>query len=585
VWVADDDPSHIEVIGSYAQLAARAGRPLPSEFDPHKPFIDAYTWPSPGGGTMRRVTEVIDTWFDSGAMPWAQWHYPFEHADEFAAHFPADFISEGVDQTRGWFYSMLAIAATAWDALPYRNVVVNELILDVEGQKMSKSRGNVVDPDSLLREFGADTIRLYLLASSEVWKPKRFDRRGIHEVAGGFLNTLRNTYNFFALYSGGQAAGASARPDLPLDQWLRSQLQATVNQVVDAWEGYQITDGVKAIMRFVVDDLSNWYVRLSRARFWAPDQTADPAAVAVLRDALITVSRLLAPAAPFASDWIHRALTGESVHLARFPERMEPGHARLRETMSAVRTLASLARAAREAAGLRVRQPLAGMRVAVPAGVRGPAFDQLVETLAREVNVRQVELVGAETDLVRLGGKANFRTLGKRYGKRTPEAAAAVAALGADRLRALEGGEQVRVELDGDVWEYFPEDVAVERAVATDWVVQSEGPFVVALDPVLTDDLRSEGIARELVNRVQRLRKDAGYTYTTRIAIAVDGDEPVRDAVRVHGDFIRSETLARRLDLGAPAWEPDRQEEVVIDDHKASLAVARLRDGLDAVYA
>ncbi|HEX9166679.1 MAG TPA: isoleucine--tRNA ligase [Gemmatimonadales bacterium] len=585
VWVADDDPSHVEVIGSYAELAARAGRPLPEGFDPHKPFIDAYTWPSPRGGTMRRVPEVIDAWFDSGAMPWAQWHYPFEHADRFAEHFPADFISEGIDQTRGWFYSLLAIGATAWDAAPYRNVVVTELILDAEGQKMSKSRGNVVDPWDLLRDFGADTVRLYLLASSEVWKPKRFDRRAVHEVAGGFLNTLRNTYNFYALYSGGETSAGAGAPEQRLDRWLRAQLQATVNEVVDAWDRYEVSTGVKAIIRFVVDDLSNWYVRLSRSRFWAPDQEADPAAVATLRDALVTVSRLLAPAAPFASDWMHRALTGTSVHLAPMPAAADAGESDLRRAMEAIRTLASLARAAREEAGLRVRQPLTAMRVAVPPGVRGESFDALLGALAQEVNVKRVEPVGADTDLVRLTGKGNFRALGKRYGKRTPEAARVAATLDPASLRALEQGQAVRVGADGETWEFLPEDVTVERAVATDWVVQSQGPFVVALDPALTDDLRREGLGRELVNRIQRLRKEAGYNYTTRIAVAVAGDPAVLEAARVHGDFLQGETLARRLEFGPPGWTPDRQEEVAIDDHKATLAVVRVHDGQDAAHA
>jgi isoleucyl-tRNA synthetase len=580
VWVADDDPEYVEVIGSYQELAAKVARPLPAEFDPHKPFIDGYTWPSPGGGTMRRVPQVIDAWFDSGAMPYAQWHWPFEQLDRFESHFPADFICEGIDQTRGWFYSLLAIGVAVLDQTPYRNVVVNELILDGEGQKMSKSRGNVVDPHALIEEFGADTIRLYLLASSEVWKPKRFDRRTIPEVAGGFLNTLRNTYNFFSLY--GEARDPSEpEPAVlqPLDRWIRAQLQATVNQVVEAWENYQITAGVKAVMRFVIDDLSNWYVRLSRGRFWAPDREADPAAVETLRLALITVSRLLAPAAPFASDWIHRALAGGSVHLAAFPGQAPPEEDPLREAMQAVRTLASLARAARDEAGLRVRQPLARMRVAVPATVRGAAFDDLLELLAQEVNVKAIELVGSDTELVRLSGRPNFRSLGKRYGKQTPHAAAAVGKLPTAELRRLEAGEPVTL-IDGEAsWVYHPEDITVERSVTSEWLVTSAGPFVTALDPSLTDELRQEGLARELINRVQRLRKDAGYEYTTRIRLAIDGADGVRAAAAAWREFIMGETLARELDVGRPSFTPDRLEEFIIDDHAAVIAVVRRDPG------
>jgi isoleucyl-tRNA synthetase len=575
VWVADDDPDHVEVIGSYAELAERAGRPLPADFDPHKPFIDAWTWSSPGGGTMRRAPEVIDTWFDSGAMPFAQWHYPFEHEAEFARHFPADFICEGVDQTRGWFYSLLAIATAAYDQVPYRNVVVSELILDAEGQKMSKTRGNVVDPDALIREFGADTIRLFLLASSEVWKPKRFDRRAIPEVAGGFLNTLRHTYTFFAQYAGDSANGDAPVPPGPevLDRWLLARLRQTVAEVGGAWESYRLTEGVKALMRFVVDDLSNWYVRLSRPRFWAPDRDADPAAVATLHRALTTVSRLLAPAAPFVSDWLHRALTGSSVHLAGFPEPDGAPDTGLVATMESIRTLTSLARAAREEGGLRVRQPLAAMRVAVPATVRDARFDDLLGVLAREVNVKRVDVVSSERDLVRLAGRPNFRSLGRRYGRQTPQAAAMAARLDADDLRRLEEGESVTLTVDEASWVYLPEDVTVERQVATEWLVQSAGPLVVALDPVLTPALRREGLARELVHRIQRLRKEAGYLFTTRITVAIEGDGAVRDAVAEHVEYIRGETLARVFEAGPPTFQPDRTESVVIDDHAVTLAV------------
>ncbi|HEX5817602.1 MAG TPA: isoleucine--tRNA ligase, partial [Gemmatimonadales bacterium] len=289
VWVSDRDPNHVEVIGSYAELAAKVGRPLPEGFDPHKPFIDEYTWPAPGGGTMRRAPEVIDTWFDSGAMPYAQWHYPFEHEDAFEAHFPADFICEGVDQTRGWFYSLLAIAATVFDSVAYRNVVVNELVLDADGQKMSKSRGNVADPWQAIREYGADTVRLYLLASSQVWLPRRFDPKGIAEQ-GAFLNTLRQTYRFFSLYAGDWTPGAGAdAPRTALDRWLLARLDRLVEDVTRAWDGYEPTEGVRLLVQFVVDDLSNWYVRLSRSRFWAPGRDADPAAVATLHEALATV--------------------------------------------------------------------------------------------------------------------------------------------------------------------------------------------------------------------------------------------------------------------------------------------------------
>jgi isoleucyl-tRNA synthetase len=581
VWVCDRDPAHVEVIGSYARLAERWGQALPDGFDPHKPHIDEYQWACECGGTMRRTPEVIDTWFDSGAMPYAQWHYPFEHREQFAAHFPADFICEGVDQTRGWFYSLLAIATAAFDSTAYRHVVVNELVLDPQGQKMSKSKGNVVSPWDMIEQFGADTVRLYLLASSQVWLPKRFDPATIPEVAGGFLNALQSTYEFFRRYAA--PGGLQAAPDPAarplLDRWILARLDRVVAEVRSAWEGYDPTAGVRVLMDFMVNDVSRWYVRLSRARFWAPDAEADPAAVATLHEVLATVTRLLAPAAPFASDWIHRALEGTSVHLARFPEVRGRRDAGLEGAMDAVRRLASLARAAREAGRLNVRQPLARMQVAVPAAARGPALDALLELLRLEVNVKAVEVVASDTDLVRLRARPNFRSLGKRYGKRTPAVAAAAAALTAEQLRTLEAGGSATVELAGEPAVFEAEDVVVEREVASDWLVGSDGPYVVALDPRLTEELRGEGYAREMINRVQRLRKEAGFEFTDRIGLWVAGEGPVLEAIRRHSAYIRAETLARRMETGARAPAPDLEQEVDIDGHGVVVGVQRHTDG------
>ncbi len=575
VWVCQDDPEHVKVIGSYQELAESWGRPLPEAFDPHKPFIDDYEWACECGGTMRRTPEVIDTWFDSGAMPFAQWHYPFEHTEEFQQHFPADFICEGVDQTRGWFYSLLAIATAAFDSSSYRNVIVNEMVLDPAGQKMSKSRGNVVDPWEVIERFGADTVRIYLLASSQVWLPKKFDERVIPEVAGGFFDTLKNTYRFFALYAGDWTPGGEIGDPLLVDRWLDSRLNATIARVNEAWSGYDVTAGVRAIMEFVVDDLSNWYVRINRNRFWAPDSAADPVALDALYRTLVAVSRMLAPAAPFVSDWLHRALVGTSVHLARFPvvdaERDEP----LELAMDAARRVASLARAGREEANLKVRQPVARLQVAVPRDVPREEFRTLFPLIQHEVNVKVIELVDSDTDLVRLRAKPNFRSLGKRFGKRTPVVAKAAARLTPEQLRELEDGGTATLEVDGEAIEYLVEDVTVEREVTSDWVVQSAGPFVAALDPELTDDLRQEGMAREVVHRVQRLRKEAGYDYTTRIAIALDGAEEVLAAVGAHADFVAGETLARRLDVGERAEAPDVEADVAINGSTVTVGIQR----------
>ncbi len=573
VWVCDQDSSHVEVIDSYARLAERWGRPLPGGFDPHKPYIDGYEWGCTCGGLMRRTPEVIDTWFDSGSMPYAQWHYPFENQAEFESHFPADFICEGVDQTRGWFYSLLAIATTAFDAPAYRNVIVNELVLDADGLKMSKSRGNVVNPWEAISAFGADTIRVYLLASSQVWLPKRFDARAIPEVAGGFFDRLRNVYEFFRRYVAEVPVEGAGELTLA-DQWILSRLSATVEAVEGAWAGYDVTTGTRAIMDFVVDDLANWYVRTNRSRFWAPDSEADAAAARTLHRCLETICRLLAPAAPFVSDWVHREISGQSVHLSRFPE---PGNrdVGLETAMDAVRRLASLARSARETGDVRVRQPLRTLQAAVPAAVRGPAFDALLPVLAAEVNVRRVSVAESDAGLVRLKARPNFRALGKRFGKRTPAIAAAATGLGADALRALEAGTTAVLAVDGEEVTLEPDDVSIEREVASDWLVASEGPFVAALDPVLDDELRSEGLAREVVSRVQRLRRDAGYDYTTRIELYLDADASLADALRPHLDAIAGEVLARRVHPGARAPRPDIEQHFDLDGASARVGLMR----------
>ncbi|MGD0483698.1 MAG: isoleucine--tRNA ligase [Gemmatimonadales bacterium] len=582
-WVCENDAEHVEVIGGYADLAARWGKPLPADFDPHKPHIDGYTWACRAcGGTMRRVPEVIDTWFDSGAMPVAQWHFPFEHEAEFRAHFPADFIAEGVDQTRGWFYSLLAIAATVFDAPAYRNVIVNELVLDAAGQKMSKSRGNVVEPFAVLEKYGADAVRLFLLTSSQVWLPKRFDEKALADVAGSVLEKLRHTYNLFQLYAEEwrRSPGADGAPPLaerPLaDRWLHGRLSRTIRAVNAAWESYDVTTGARAIVEFVVDDLSNWWVRQSRARFWVPGGAADPAALATLHDVLAITARLLAPAAPFLPDAIHRALTGTSAHLAPFPvPAADHEDEALDRAMDAVRRLASLARSAREDVGIRVRQPLARLLAAIPADVDRALFDALVPLLAAEVNVKRVELVHAGTDLVSLEARPNFRALGKRFGKATPAAAEAIRGLTSDLVARFEAGESVEIAVEGRAWRLEADDLAVHRQARGDVVVRADGVVVAALDPALTDDLRQEGLAREIVSRVQRLRREAGYQVSDRIDLWVAGDGAVLAAAERHSGYIGGETLARRVRTGAPDGAVDAGQDVELDGLKAHLAVRR----------
>ena len=571
VWVNDADPAEIDVIGSYAELAERIGRPLPDDFDPHKPFIDQYTWPAPSGtGTMRRVNEVIDTWFDSGSMPFAQWHYPFENREVVEREFPADYIAEGVDQTRGWFYSLLAIAAGLEDALPnnagdaaapYRAVVVNDLVLDAEGRKMSKSKGNVVNPWEVMERHGADAVRLFLVASSQVWVPRRFDEGAIRQTAGSFLVTLRNVYAFLALYANFGWAPSPQDPAVAerplLDRWVLARLAETERAVDAALEAFDATAAARRLMEFFDADVSKWYVRLSRARFYDVHAADERAAFATLHEVLLVTARLLAPFAPFLSDWLHRALGAGSVHLADFvrPASVTAAAAApaLERAMDAVRRLANLGRAAREAVGLNVRQPLAELVCVVPhvAGEDWAETTRLareLEGLLRsELNVKAVRWAESGDALVTLEAKANFRVLGKRFGKATPLAAQAVQHLGQEALRAFERGEPVGISVEGSEHQLEPEDLTILRRASGEYAVQEEGGFVVALDPRVTPALRAEGVARELVSRVQRMRKEAGLLVSDRIRLHIDGAAEVAAAARAHRDYVAGEVLARRL--------------------------------------
>jgi len=570
VWINDEDPTEVHVIGGYAELAEKIGRALPEDFDPHKPHIDQYTWPAPSGkGTMRRVPEVIDTWFDSGSMPFAQWHYPFENREIVAAQYPADFICEGVDQTRGWFYSLLAIATTLGDALPqnghdqaapYRNVVVNDLVLDAQGQKMSKSKGNVVNPWDVMERHGADAVRLFLVASSQVWVPRRFDENAIRETAGRFLLTFRNVYNgIFAQYANFGWQPSAADPTVAerpaLDRWILSRLTRVEREVNQHLDNYDATLAARRVMQFMDDDVSKWYVRQSRARFYEVDGADNRAAFATLHEVLTVTCRLLAPFAPFMTDAVHRALTGTSVHLAPFTrEQPTPVDEPLEAAMDDIRTLAGLAHAARDVADVKVRQPLPSLQCVVPGDATAVAG--LGALLASELNVKQVEFVTSTDALVALEAKANFRTLGKKFGKETPQVAEAVTALDAELLRQLAAGGSVTIVVGGVERLIAPDDVAIIRRASGAAVVQEHGGYGVALDPTITPELRAEGLAREVISRVQRLRKEAQLAVSDRIVLAVSGDAELEGAVSAHRHRIVEEVLAVRLLLGEEVGSP-----------------------------
>jgi isoleucyl-tRNA synthetase len=591
IWECSEAETHREVLGSYAELADRVG-PLPEDFDPHRPEIDALTWPCvvPGcTGSMSRVPQVADAWFDSGSMPFAQWHYPFENREEFELHFPADYIAEGVDQTRGWFYSLLAISTILFDTSPYRAVVVNDLILNADGQKMSKSRGNVVDPWEAIGDHGADVIRYYLISSSNPWIPKRWDPEGLREVDRKLFATLRNTYRFFAMYAnleGWTHAAPGARPwqeRSVLDRWLLSRLDTLSGSLRADLEQYDLTRAARRFSAFVLDELSNWYVRRSRDRFWATrpgkldaQDTAD--AFATLHEALLECAQLLAPVAPFLSDWIFRQLAdGTSVHLADYPDARGRRDEALEQEMEDVRQLAALGRAAREEAGVRIRQPLRSLSVVIPGGRTSSAT--LTEILAEELNVKTLVFLTGSDEIVRLSAKPHFGTLGPRFGAQTPSVARAIGSLGADAVRRLRAGDGVELEVDGESVDIRPEEVTILEEATGDLAVLSQNGYLVALDHHVDDVLRAEGMARELVNRVQRLRRDAGLEVTDRIRLSIRGAEAIETAAREHEEYIAGETLALEVVVAdEEAGGLEFAEDVEIDNNRATVSVERMTE-------
>ena len=591
VWVNDADPDEIEVIGSFAELAARAGTTLGGDFDPHRPHVDGYTWPARSGtGTMRRVGAVIDAWFDSGSMPFAQWHYPFENRDAVARAFPADFIAEGVDQTRGWFYSLLAIATGLGDALPnnaagaaapYRAVVVNDLVLDADGQKMSKSKGNVVDPWTVLGRHGADATRLFLLLSSQVWLPRRFDEGQIRETAGRFLLTLKHVYDgIFAQYANFGWSPSAADPPIAerslLDRWVLSRLVSVTAEANAALEAFDATVAARVVTQFVDEDLSRWYVRLSRDRFYEVDGADHRAAFATLHAVLTTCCRLLAPFAPFVTDWMHRELTGESVHLAPYgglvgPDALDPA---LEEAMGEIRALATLGRAARETAKINVRQPL-GLLTCVTHSNRRDLIDALVPLLAAELNVKTVRFASSAESFVTLEAKANFRTLGKKFGKATPDAAAAIAALSSEHLLAFEQGEAVAISAGGVTHALAAEDLSIVRRASGDVIVAEDAGRFVAIDPAVTDALRTEGLARELVSRLQRLRKELGLAVSDRVQLQLAGTPDVEAAAEAHRDAIEDALLATSFKIGSFPDDHPAARTLDLDGVAVRIALAK----------
>jgi isoleucyl-tRNA synthetase len=537
VWRCEN--GHVECLGSFAEVQERSGRELP---DPHRPYVDEHTWPCADcGGEMRRVPEVIDVWFDSGSMPFAQWHAPFENEAHFQQRFPADYICEGIDQTRGWFYSLLAISTLLFDQSSYRTVLCLGHLSDPDGKKMSKSLGNIVDPWDVIERHGADAFRWYFLASKLPWDGYGFSADTVGEAVRQFLLQLWNTYGFLVRYANvNRVERLDAPPATDLDRWALSRLAATVEEVRERMDAYDATRAGQAIAAFV-DELSNWYVRRSRRRFWDGDE----AAIATLRTCLVTVSRLLAPFTPFVADEIYDNLDGAepSVHLTDFPQAGERDHA-LEAAMAVARETVRLGLAARGQAKLKVRQPLRAA-VVVAAGDERAAIERLADTVREELNVKALRYVEQADELGSYEVKPNYRSLGPRFGKQMPQVAAAVAALDPAHVAgALRDGGRVGISVDGHDHELGVDDVLLAMAPLDGYQLEREGSHAVALELELDDELRREGLAREVVHAVQNARKAAGLAVEDRIELRLGGDGDLLAAARAFEGYVAGETLA-----------------------------------------
>jgi isoleucyl-tRNA synthetase len=567
--------------GSVAELRERAREPVPDDL--HRPYIDGVTLDCEScGGVMRRVESVIDTWYDSGAMPFAQFHYPFEGQEEFAERFPADYICEAQDQTRGWFYTLLAESTLLFDTSSFRNCVCLGLILDPEGQKMSKSRGNVVDPWDVLEAHGADAFRWYYLTSQQPWAGYRFSVDTVGESVRQFLLTLWNTYSFWVLYANAEnltPGDFAAAPETAgdLDRWALSRLQATVASVRERMDAYDCTTAGKAIGEFV-EELSNWYVRLSRRRFWEGDR----AAFATLRHCLLETAAMLAPFTPFLADEIHRNLAGvaaaeggdlpDSVHLRDFPavdsSLADPN---LEEAMEAVRLTVELGRAARAQAKAKVRQPLRRAVIVANEAERA-AIEARADLVTAELNVKELDFVTDTSELVSYSAKPNYRSLGPRFGKKMPQVAAAVEALDPAHVASvLADGGEIGVAIDGADHSLGPDDITLALQPLEGYEVEAEAGHAVALQLELDEELRREGLAREIVHAVQIARKDAGLEITDRIELSLAGDPDLIEAARAHQDYLAGEVLATSVSYD----KSGNGVAATIDGRELSIAVSR----------
>jgi len=536
-----------------------------AKIDLHKNIVDEIVLVSPSRQPMKREADLIDVWFDSGSMPYAQWHYPFENKEKIDQNksFPADFIAEGVDQTRGWFYTLHAIATMAFDSVAYKNVVSNGLVLDKNGQKMSKRLGNATDPFETLSTYGADATRWYMIMNANPWDNLKFDVDGIEEVKRKFFGTLYNTYSFFTLYTNLDNFSYT-EADIPLeerpelDRWILSELHTLIQKVDDYYAEYEPTKAARAISDFTQDYLSNWFVRLSRRRFWKGDYQADKiSAYQTLYTCMLTIAKLGAPIAPFFMDKLYLDLnsvtkkeTFESVHLAEFPKFDESFVDKsLERKMEAAQTISSLVLSLRAKEKIKVRQPLQKIMVPISSETQKNEILAVANLIKSEVNVKEVEVLEDASDILVKQIKPNFKVLGPRFGKDMKAVAQAVNNFTANDIKIIEQNGIFDVKINGKNITLEKSDVEITSQDIEGWLVASSGALTVALDVTLTDDLKKEGIARELVNRIQNLRKDSGFELTDRIAVQFKKDEQIINAINKNLEYIKTETLTDELEI------------------------------------
>jgi isoleucyl-tRNA synthetase len=583
IWICQDC-GHEHAVGSIAELRQMA-KELPDHFELHRPYIDQAVLACPKcGGDARRVPEVMDCWFDSGSMPFAQWHYPFENHDLFNESFPADFITEAVDQTRGWFYTLLAISTLLFDRAPFRNCMVLGLVLDEQGLKMSKSRGNVADVWRIFNSQGADAVRWYLYTVNAPWTPTRFYEEGVTEAMRRFMGTLWNVYAFYVLYANidGFVPREHSVPPAQravIDRWLLSRLAGLVQEVTSLMDSFDITAAGRRIEQFV-DDLSNWYVRRCRRRYWASEMTSDKeAAYLTLHEAIVTLAKLIAPFTPFLADEIYGNLEPGrgSVHLADYPvPDKEANDPLLDSQMELARQVVYLGRAARNAVNIKNRQPLSKIVVQATPEEQDElmALSDLVED---ELNVRGIEFARDFGEFVSHRIKPRYDLLGPKHGKLMRGVASALASADATRVaRDVAAGRPVVLTLEGagDV-SILPEEMTVETVAREGFHVETDNGRSVALDTVITDDLKMEGFARELVNKIQATRKEAGFEISDRIyTVCAGGPESMR-ALAEYGEYLMGETLSVSLVQGEPDGEYIKEWDV--NGEKVTVGVRRVR--------